>query len=565
MNKIIAGRYELLKEVGRGGTSVVYLASDTSLNKNWAVKKVEKEAVLDGQKVSNKLLAEANMMKDLDHPALPRIVDVVEDKDHYYIIMDFVEGETLESIMQRTGPQDQDRVIGWGIELCSILRYLHSQDPPIIYRDLKPANIILQPNNTLKLIDFGIARTYKEGKSKDTTTLGTIGYAAPEQYATTSGKVMQSDARTDIYTLAVTLYELVTGKDPTEPPYKILPIREVNSSLSEGLEKIILKCTQRDPDDRLQTADELMYALLNYEKLDDRYIKEKNAQIKKVRIPFVIGLLFVFIAAGILIATSVMDGNTYENLLADTGDSKTRIENLQKAIKLKPEGDEAYALLIEEMSEDGKLTEEESVEIFTVYNNAIGNVREGSKAYLDINYTLGENYLIYFTGETDDSIRNRILTSLPFFEAVVKHSDEDYENYALSKLYYELGSFYKEYIIGSNLLVKEATEKDYKQLFDHFYEVMDEVSEQNNSQIKLITCSIIMNIIDSERYNMATCMAKKDLIDVVSEVKNIAENTQTSNAQSLETKTQIIKNSESLMKKITDTYKETNKKEAKEE
>lgn len=559
MNHIVANRYELLKEVGRGGTSVVYLASDTTLNKNWAVKKVEKEAVLNGRKVSNKLLAEANMMKNLDHPALPRIVDVIEENDCYYIIMDFVEGETLENIMQRTGAQDQERVIQWGIELCSILKYLHSQDPPIIYRDLKPANIILQPNNTLKLIDFGIARTYKEGKTKDTTTLGTKGYAAPEQYASNSGKVMQSDARTDIYNLAVTLYELVTGKDPTEPPYKVLPIRQVNPLLSEGLEKIILKCTNQDPDERFQTADDLMQVLLNYEKLDNRYILEKTREIKKVRLPFYIGIVCILLSICLFITSAVLNNNSYEKLLLDTGNSVTRTENLMQAIQTKPSETTAYSLLIEELAKDGQLTEDESEKVYTLYNDAIGDVRQGSDAFLDINYTLGENYLIYFTGETDNSIRNRLLTAMPFFEAVVNNGNEKYQNYALAKSYYELGQFYRQYIIGEDLMVKEATREDYQNLFDRFNQTLNEVSKISGSQIKLVTCNIVMSIIDIERYNITNCMSEEDVIAVVNNITKIAENVKTSNAAVIETKQQVINDSAVLTKKIKDAYNEAEK------
>jgi len=561
MNKIIAGRYELLKEVGRGGTSIVYLASDTTLNKNWAVKKVEKEAVLDGQKVSNKLLAEANMMKNLDHPALPRIVDVVEEEDCYYIIMDFVEGETLESIMQRTGAQDQQRVITWGLELCSILRYLHSQNPPIIYRDLKPANIILQPNNTLKLIDFGIARTYKAGKSKDTSTLGTKGYAAPEQYASHSGKIMQSDARTDVYNLAVTLYELVTGKDPTEPPYRILPIRQVNPMLSEGLEKIILKSTQPDPDDRIQSAEEFMHALLNYEKLDNRYILEKTAEIKRARRPFYMGLVFILLGAGLFVTSTILNNNSYEKLLADTGNTQTRVENLMQAIQIKPAEAEAYNLLVEEMAKDGKLTEIESEEIHTLYNDVIGEVKEGSKEYLDINYALGENYLIYFTGETDNSIRNRILTAMPFFETVIASGTEEYENYALAKSYYELGQFYRQYIIGeANLMVKEATSEDYQKLFDRFEQTLNEVSKHGGSQVKLITCNVILNIIDIERYNIANCMLRVDVEEVIEKVVTVAKGTKTSNADTIAMQDQVVNDCNKLKNKVKDTYFEASKK-----
>ena len=127
-------------------------------------------------------IAEANMMKKLDHPCLPRIVDIIDRKNVIYVVMDYIEGEPLSKILEKYGAQPQETVIEWAKELAGVLEYLHMQDPPIIYRDMKPANVMLQPNGHIKLIDFGIAREYKEQNVEDTVSLGTKGYAAPEQF-----------------------------------------------------------------------------------------------------------------------------------------------------------------------------------------------------------------------------------------------------------------------------------------------------------------------------------------------------------------------------------------------
>ena len=113
--RVIANKYELLKQVGRGGSSIVYLATDLRLNKNWAVKEIRKQMRLKGQHISYTLLAEANLMKNLDHPALPRIVDIIEEQERYYIVMDYVEGETVKHVLEQFGPQRQEQVISWGI------------------------------------------------------------------------------------------------------------------------------------------------------------------------------------------------------------------------------------------------------------------------------------------------------------------------------------------------------------------------------------------------------------------------------------------------------------------
>lgn len=255
--ELVNRRYRILHKVGQGGMSVVYLAKDEWSKEQWAVKEVRREGVQDFRVVEQGLITETNMLKKLNHPNLPHIVDVIENEDRFLIVMDYIEGISLKDKLYEAGAFLQEDVIRWGKQLCDVLSYLHGQYPPIIYRDLKPANIMLKPNGDVKLIDFGTAREYKTGNQEDTINIGTVGYAAPEQY----GGMGQSDARTDIYCLGVTLYQLVTGKNPCEPPYLVLPIRHWNPNLSAELEEIILRCTQIEPSDRYQSAEEVYLAL----------------------------------------------------------------------------------------------------------------------------------------------------------------------------------------------------------------------------------------------------------------------------------------------------------------
>lgn len=206
---------------------------------------------------------------------------MIDTEDSFIIIMDYVQGNSLNKALEEYGAQPQEYVIEWAKQLCDVLGYLHSRQPPIIYRDMKPANIMLKPDGNVTLIDFGTAREFKEKNLADTTCLGTVGYAAPEQF----GGMGQTDARTDIYCLGATLYHLVTGCNPSEPPYEMKPIREINPSLSGGLERIILKCTQRNPEDRYQSAAELMYALGPLQG-DRRGLQEEaEAQAGKIHCP----------------------------------------------------------------------------------------------------------------------------------------------------------------------------------------------------------------------------------------------------------------------------------------
>ena len=272
LGTVLDGKYEILKKVGQGGMSIVYLAMDKRLNKQWAVKEIKN----DGSKSTDTLLKglerEANILKDVDHPVLPRIVDIIKENGTIYVVMDFVEGKPLSDVLKAEGAQPQDKVIEWGKALASALDYLHSMDPPIIYRDMKPSNVMLKPDGAVKLIDFGTAKEYIVENNADTTALGTRGYAAPEQFGDAQGHgIYNTDARTDIYNLGATLYHLVTGKNPCEPPYEIKPIRQWNPTLSSGFEQIIIKCCQPSPEDRYQSCSELLYALDHYNELDNEY------------------------------------------------------------------------------------------------------------------------------------------------------------------------------------------------------------------------------------------------------------------------------------------------------
>ena len=366
---LIEGKYEILKLIGKGGMSEVYLAMDKNLNKQWAVKEIKKRSHdKNNDIVVQSAIAEANLMKKLDHPCLPRIVDIIDKVDVIYVVMDYIEGEPLSKVIEKNGAQPQASVIEWAQELASVLEYLHMQDPPIIYRDMKPANIMLQPNGNIKLIDFGIAREYKTQSISDTVSLGTKGYAAPEQF----GGKGQTDARTDIYCLGVTLYHLITGKNPCEPPYELYPIRYWNPNLSAGLESIILKCTQLNPEDRYSSCAELLYALSHYEEEDDVY---RNRQKRKLKIFF--GTVFAavfFVIAGVICQGIHMkiSNDDYESLLLQaekSATSKEKIEYCTEAIQIKPTNTKAYFSLIDAYKEDAVFSLDEEAQFKSCINN----------------------------------------------------------------------------------------------------------------------------------------------------------------------------------------------------
>ena len=202
---------------------------------------------------------EAELLRRLRHPNLPIVSDEFALDDRYYLVMEYVPGSTLQQMLDRgEGPFPEARVVAWANQLCDVLHYLHRQQPPIIFRDLKPGNIMIMADDRLKLIDFGIARLFKPGQRQDTMLLGTQGYAAPEQYG--GG---QSDARSDVYALGATLFSLLTGQDPAQlAPMRALPaVREYRPDVSPHLESIVLRATRMNAGERWQDTQELRQAI----------------------------------------------------------------------------------------------------------------------------------------------------------------------------------------------------------------------------------------------------------------------------------------------------------------
>ena len=277
IGSLLDGKYKILNKIGQGGMSIVYLAMNEKANKQWAIKEMRKEKNKNYEIMRQSLITETNLLKELKHQYLPSIADIIENDDTIIIVMDYVEGRPLSDILAEQGTIEEERVVEYAIQLCDVLDYLHSQKPPIIYRDLKPANIMLRPDGKITLIDFGTARRYNYDSVSDTTCLGTLGYAAPEQFA--GGTLRQTDARTDIYNLGATMYHLLTGVNPSEPPYELYPIRKWDERLSNGLEKIILRATRKDPEKRFNDCKEMSYALQHFRDLDDSYIVRQKQKI----------------------------------------------------------------------------------------------------------------------------------------------------------------------------------------------------------------------------------------------------------------------------------------------
>ena len=523
-NEIIDSKYEILKLLNTGGmNSAIYLALDKKLNRQWAIKKVRKSS----SQTTSMLMAEASIMKNLDHPMLPRIVGIEEDPKFFYIIMDFVQGENLKTVVSSSGPQAQDTVVSWGVKLCDVLTYLHGKG--IVYRDMKPANIMLSPDGNIKLIDFGIAREYKENASEDTTALGTEGYAAPEQY---EGKG-QTDARTDVYGMGITLFQLLTGVNPSSYQENIFSIRLQNPNLSSGLDKIILKCTNKDPKKRYQSTEELKKALLNYKKLDDKFLKKQKKVIKKFFTLLGLSTLCFVIAGGSFIASYFQKNNRYSALLSGVP-SKA---NIIKAIDVKPSETAGYVALLNYYGKE--IDQNELSEFSHIY----GEHREDITDIEDVSMIAGEKILGSYS---EKSIRAKLVAGEPYFNAASK-------KYSSAKIYVSMAEFYRAYIMqDDSAIVKEPSKKDYEKLLRGMSDILKEnekLDSDDKHSIMLASDQLILGLLSENADSMREQkISKSDLTSIVSSVEK--------NLDSVNTRVKVLKEKKEAVKASIVTAKE---------
>lgn len=472
---VIDGKYEILKEIGRGGMSIVYLAMDKRLNKQWAVKEIRKKGSgKNDEIVVNSLLAEANMMKKLDHPALPRIVDIIDNGITIYVIMDYIEGESLDKVLDEYGAQPEELVVGWAKQLCDALSYLHAQKPPIIYRDMKPANVMLKPEGNIKIIDFGIAREYKEQNLADTTVLGTKGYAPPEQY---SG---QTDPRSDIFALGMTMHHLLTGIDPRNgEPYA--SVRQWNPELSEGIEIIIDRCVEPAVENRYQSCADLLYDLEHPDLITKGF--KKKQKIKLITFLVSAGLCVAAAVAGVvlnLVATQV-NNQDYDANIASSDPDK-----YYAALNIYPERVEAYDKLIEYCKSVSATNDE-----ITRVGNAIESNAEAldltDGAIADMYYDMGK---LYFS-DYDGSFKSRAVSASNFFQTAAE-SDASFEKKEIAVCYNSICKF-----MTNQSTTSEHALEDYEVLIQEIETAMETVgratdSESNYDKISLYYVAMLL-------------------------------------------------------------------------
>lgn len=543
---VIEGKYEILKEIGHGGMSVVYLANDTHLNRNWAVKEVKKKgAGKNDEVVVNSLLAEANMVKRLDHPALPRIVDIIDNGVTIYIIMDFIEGESLDKVLEEYGAQPEEKVISWAMQICDVLSYLHSQKPPIIYRDMKPANLMLKPNGNISIIDFGIAREYKEQNLADTTVLGTKGYAPPEQY---SG---QTDARSDIFALGMTMHHLLTGVDPRSGEAYV-PVRQWNPELSEGIEFIINKCVKPVAENRYQNCTELLVDLQDPHKVTRHWRKKLRLRLLSFIIALALSVVLAVTGVALGFASTNVNNQDYEFNISGSDPDK-----FYSAIDIYPGRTDAYYKLVEYYKNNGNDTNNDQIA-------KLGNYIENKTDYLDTSdpdvarlyYDVGKLYFSQYNG----SMKEKAVRAKNFF-SVASNSSANFDKKEIAKCYFSICNF-----MTNQSTTSEHSLDDYKELFTEIDTALASVenatdSESNYDKISLYYVTMLM-ISDQSQYMAGVGFEKETALTYMSDMQRRSNMITSTLSYVNDKKTEISSTYDAWVTNIESNYNEVGKRQA---
>src|SRR5713101_5330298 len=267
---VVANRYRVVQPLGAGGMKAVYLAEDlrfkarrcalAGMVDSFTSEPARRQAAINFER-------EADVLTQLDHPAIPKVSDRFSEHDHHYFVMDYVAGQTLEAKLAAAGGRlEQSEAINIALQICAALDYLHTRIPPVVYRDLKPSNIMMTPEGQVKLVDFGIARHF----TRQGTTVGTIGYAAPEQYQG------ECEPRSDIYALGATLHHLLSGRDPARHPFDFPPLSTLIPACEPRLDQLVGEALKRERTERLASAMEFARRLQSIRQTRSEEIEERS-------------------------------------------------------------------------------------------------------------------------------------------------------------------------------------------------------------------------------------------------------------------------------------------------
>ncbi|MBR5951189.1 MAG: serine/threonine protein kinase [Actinomycetaceae bacterium] len=407
--------------------SRVYIGIDSTLHKQWAIKEIKDvhdERTRDVIVAS--LRAEADLLRRCDHPAIPRIVDLIEEGDDLYVVKDYAAGVTVEEKVSIEGPQDEEQVVDLVMQLCDVLDYLHCHSTPMLHLDIKPSNIIIKSNGALQIIDFGTARMMPEGVASgpsfvsrnasnatadnrfellygipsahaDGSLVNSVGYSAPECYMP-DGRL---DTRSDVYSVSAVAFYALTG---THPSLVCPPARHIRPEISEGMEKVVAMGLEADPNNRPPDCGVFAHLIRNYRTQDELSRKKLQYQWRTFLSMCVAFVLCVALGVSSHLVASHLRTNEFETLMdrahaASTVDEK--YQEYRRAAQIRPENIEPYMQLLDLYVEDGTFTQLELSDFETLFNEHRDDLRSDENSWASLNYKVGETIWYFYKSDED--------------------------------------------------------------------------------------------------------------------------------------------------------------------
>lgn len=499
---VLGGKYEVIKIIHTSGMANVYMVEDENLNKQWCLKEIIKSEAGRNEIEYRSLIKEANIMKSLSHSSIPRIVSIDTEGDSIFIVMDFVDGISVKDWLVRRGSVEQTVAVAWMKQVCNVLLYLHTRKNPIFYRDMKPDNIMVQSDGNIKLLDFGISEIITKDNMVIKEALGTRGFAAPEQKV----KGSPYDLRSDIFGVGRTMYYMLTGLNPSViGEQNLRGIREVNPSVSIGLERVVNKCMEEDVNKRYQSIEEVLYDIQNYDKLDYSYRKKIRRKVDTVLF-LLVGSVFITCMSVVPFMIQKSRASDEYNTLVEVAMQSGRVEDFKRAIEKNPVGVEPYLGYIDEIKSDGVFDKNEEKDILNYINPVLSDVKK-ERDYPELAYEMGKLYWFYYDSDVDTNMT----LSVKWFEDA-KNGGYNVDE---STIMYDLGQFKK------NISMSIAESSDSGMYKDYWDELMKAKSYNSGEIVELQINTAIINAISSNAYRL-----RKDgvsLDELKSEVERIGD------------------------------------------
>ena len=499
---VLGGKYEVIKIIHTSGMANVYMVEDENLNKQWCLKEIIKSEAGRNEIEYRSLIKEANIMKSLSHSSIPRIVSIDTEGDSIFIVMDFVDGISVKDWLVRRESVEQTVAVAWMKQVCNVLLYLHTRKNPIFYRDMKPDNIMVQSDGNIKLLDFGISEIITKDNMVIKEALGTRGFAAPEQKV----KGSPYDLRSDIFGVGRTMYYMLTGLNPSVIGEKNLRgIREVNPSVSIGLERVVNKCMEEDVNKRYQSIEEVLYDIQNYNKLDYSYRKKIRRKVDTVLF-LLVGSIFVTCMSVVPFMIQKSRASDEYNTLVEVAMQSGRVEDFKRAIEKNPVGVRPYLGYIDEIKSDGVFDKNEEKDILNYINPVLSDVKK-ERDYPELAYEMGKLYWFYYDSDVDTNMT----LSVKWFEDA-KNGGYNVDE---STIMYDLGQFKK------NISMSIAESSDSGMYKEYWDELMKAKSYNSGEIVELQINTAIINTISSNAYRL-----RKDgvsLDELKSEVERIGD------------------------------------------